>query len=78
MTGQVTVAVPWGGAVKSATIYGGKWRGDSVLERAFGYLHLLPGHHADRDLELALMAVKYFGGKPVDQRPPSGLGRMPK
>jgi hypothetical protein len=77
--GSISVSVPWLGQKKTAAIYGGKWTGDAILIRAFGYIHLSPGHHGDRDLELAMLAIKYFGGSMNDQRPsPLNLHRLPK
>ena len=78
-TGSISVTAPWQGTKKIVTISAGKWSGDAVLERAFAYLHLSPGHHADRDLELAQMATRYFGGSYTDKRPaPINLHRLPK
>jgi hypothetical protein len=78
-TGSISVTVPWTGTKKLAIISAGRWSGDAVLERAFRYLHLAAGHHADRDLELAQMAIKFFGGSYTDKRPaPINLHRMPK
>jgi hypothetical protein len=78
-TGSISVAVPWTGARKLVSISAGRWSGDAVLERAFQYLHLAAGHHADSDLELAQAAVKFFGGSYTDKRPaPINLHRLPK
>jgi len=64
----------------SAVIRNGIWRStDSELQKALSGLRLSPGHHADRDLELARMAAKLLGGKVKDSRPsPQLLHKLPR
>lgn len=63
-----------------ASIRVGEWTTDDpVLRKTLGYLHLDTGHHADRDLELAMMAVRYLGGEVRDRRPkPKNVERLPR
>jgi hypothetical protein len=41
---------------------------DGKLAKVLKYVMLDTGHHADKDLELAQLAVRKLGGKVVDNR----------
>ncbi len=63
-----------------ATISQGIWKTeDKQLEELLNCLHLDSGHHSDRDLETAQMAVNYLGGLVQDKRrKPIALDKLPR
>lgn len=55
-----------------ATVKDQKWScPNAKLLDVLGCIQLNSGHHADRDLELAMIAVRKLGGKVVDNRLPN-------
>lgn len=72
----LTISVPWLSdsiwSTATASIKDEKWKSSNThFLKLLNMIHLDSGHHADRDLELAQTAAKYFGGTVSDKRIPT-------